>query len=274
MEATLANTRKESEMLDRLCLVLCCVCAVGLTGCGGSRLVKNSEAGSQKTLSDSQGTTLKYSLAQLQERDGQAVEAKQTYSELLEAEPDNAVYNHRYGIVLCQLGEYEEGIEFLRIADAASPNDVDILNDLGFACMVSGKNEAAVSVLETALEAHPRNERATNNLAMAHGYLGEFGEAFSLFQQIMTEAEAMSNLGYVAIQTGRKEFAVEFYSRALDLNPELDAAKEALVQLADLSQRIEHRKSIVAAGTQTDGGVVHASATAVPGAKEPVRHAR
>jgi len=259
-------------MLTRLSLLLVCLLLAVSAGCQRDRLVGNSTEKNGSGVSDKDDLEIRYSLAMLLEQEGKPVEARQAYHELLQIDPENADYNHRYGITLCQLGEYEEGIEYLRVAESSRPDDVDILNDLGFACMVSGRNEAAISVLETALEAHPRNERATNNLAMAHGYLGEFDEAYSLFRQVVTEAQAMSNLGYVALQSGRTEFAVRCYSRALDLDPEMETAKEALVQLADLEQHIAHRKSIVAEGTRGDH-VVHASATALPGTKQPVKHA-
>jgi len=214
-----------------------------------------------------------FSLAQLREGYDQLVEAKATYEELLAAESQNTEYNHRYGVLLCKLGDYKKGIESLRTADSIQPNNVDILNDLGFACMVTDRNDLAISVLETALESDPRNARATNNLAMAHGYQGDFDEAFSLFSQVMSEAEAMANLGYIATQSGKKDFAVECYSRSLDLDPDMSQAKEALVQLADLENRIEQRKAIAAESRLHDGGVVHASATVKADAKQRIRQA-
>lgn len=247
----------------RISTLLCGVCVFGLLGCQGNSVVQKDIPAIQTASAggESEDLAMKFSLAQLYEQDDQLVSAKKSYWELLQADAENADYNHRYGIVQCKLGEHEKGIEYLRVADSARPNDVDILNDLGFACMVTGKNELAIGVLETALESDPRNERATNNLALAHGYSGDFDEAFSIFQQIMGEAEAMSNLGYIATQSGKKDFAIECYSRALDLDPDMDSAKEALVQLADLEQRIAHRKSIAAETESGQGGVINASAT-------------
>ncbi|MDA0590284.1 MAG: hypothetical protein O3C17_19970 [Planctomycetota bacterium] len=77
----------------------------------------------------------------------------------------------------------------------------------------------------------------------------------------MTEAQAMSNLGYIATQTGKKDFAIECYSRALDLDSDMTEAKEALVQLADLDRRLEHRKSIASVTASNADEVIHASST-------------
>lgn len=261
-------------MLIRIFTLLSMACVCLLIGCQGNSVVQNkpdeSKVAGSKEASD---LAMKFSLAQLRENDDQLVEAKRTYEELLEAAPDNAEYNHRYGVLLCKLGEYEQGIEFLRKADSIQPNNVDILNDLGFACMVTDKNELAISVLETALEFDPRNARATNNLAMAHGYTGDYDEAYSLFTQVMPESEAMANLGYIAIQSGKRDFAIECYSRALDLDPDMNQAKEALVQLADLERRVEQRKSIAAVSDAEAAGVVHAAATVDAKAKNKIRQA-
>lgn len=259
-------------MLIRNASIICSVCLVALAGCqGGSSVVQNDAPEVQVVEKQTKDASMKFNLAMLHEQDDKFMAARKIYEELLQDDPQNAEYNHRYGVVFCKLGRYEEGIEYLRVADSARPNDVDILNDLGFACMVLGKNDLAVSVLETALENDPTNDRATNNLAMAHGYNGDFDEAYALFSQIMTEAESMANLGYIATQSGKKDFAIQCYSRALDLNPDMSEAKEALVQLADLESRIEQRKSIAAASSK-QSGVIHASA-ASPSLNGPVRHA-
>lgn len=260
-------------MLIRISSVLSMLCLIGLAGCQGNSVVQNTpDKSSPAGSTQANDLAMKFSLAQLRENDDQLIEAKRTYEELLEAEPDNADFNHRYGVLLCKLGDYEQGIESLRNADSLRPNDVDILNDLGFACMVTDRNEVAISVLETALESDPRNARATNNLAMAHGYSGDFDEAFSLFSQVLPESEAMANLGYIATQSGRKEFAIECYGRALDLDPDMNQAKEALVQLADLENRINQRKAIAAISGKNDE-VIQASGTADADPASRVRHA-
>jgi Flp pilus assembly protein TadD len=257
----------------RFSSALCAVCVFCLTGCQGNSVVQNKGPDAKVAGDKSEDKEMKFSLAKLREQDDQLVKAKKTYEELLQADPENADYNHRYGVVLFRLGRYEDGIEALRVADSTRPNDPEILNDLGFSCMVTGENTQAISVFETALEVDPQNERATNNLAMAHGYNGEFDEAYAIFQRIMTEAQAMSNLGYIATQSGRKEFAIECYSRALDLDPEMDEAKEALVQLADLERRIEQRRSIASESVSNAEKVIHASASVPAGQKNRVRQA-
>ena len=218
---------------------------------------------------------MRLSVARVREKEGKHEQALEIYEQLLNVDPDNAEYRHRYGVVLCHQGRYEEGIEALRLADAQSPDDPMVLNDLGYACLVTGQLEVAREVLEATLEIDSRNERAVNNLATVNGYLGDYDQAYDLYQRIMTEAEALANLGYVATNRGDTAFATSCYSRALDLDGDMTQAKEALVQLADLDRRIEDRKAIVAASSNENeqGGVVHAAGAIPAGSDSAVQHA-
>jgi Flp pilus assembly protein TadD len=194
----------------------------------------------------------RYSVARVREQEGKLSSAATILKELCAADPQNAVYTHRYGIVLSRLGDFEQGLKWLAKADALSPENSKILNDLGYACLMTGRAEQAVQVFATSLELDPQNTRALNNLALAHGYMGQYDKAHELFLKTMTEAEAMSNLGYVATQAGNKDFAINCYSRALDLDPELTEAKEGLVQLAELEQRLDERQAIAKASRKAE----------------------
>ncbi len=188
-----------------------------------------------------------FNVAKLSEQEGDYHVARKLYRELLQFRPEHAGTHHRLGIVEIRLGNTEKGLDHLRRAEAVAPENTAILNDLGFACITSGRPEVAEQVLMTALEINPQDERAINNLAMAYGLTGQFDKAFATFRRNLDEAEALSNLGYVATQTGDIKFATECYGRALSLDPQLNEAAEALAQLADLERQVEQRKSIAEA---------------------------
>jgi Flp pilus assembly protein TadD len=228
-----------------------------LAGCHGSN--DSSVVQTAKPASKAGNPDTRLSIARVREQEGKLSSAAAILQELCQSDPKNAEYAHRYGIVQSKLGDFENGLKWLGIADSLKPDDPEILNDLGFACLMTGRAQQASLVLETALELDPQNSRAVNNLALAHGYQGEFDKAHDLFLTNMTEAQAMSNLGYVATQTGKKEFAIQCYSRAIDLDPDLQEAKEGLLQLAELEQRINERKDIASASRQPSG-VINASA--------------
>ncbi|MHC4875552.1 MAG: tetratricopeptide repeat protein [Planctomycetota bacterium] len=243
--------------LIRLGTLLVLVGSMLLTGC---RTASRQHAGvsAEHAADNSQNITAQLQQAQARERDGDYNSARSIYLSLLKSQPENPTLQHRLGVVQIKLGEAEKGLEHLKLAEAASPNNLAILNDLGFACLTTGRPEMAQQVLKTALEINPQDERATNNLAMAYGLTGQFDKAFAMFRRKLTEAEALSNLGYVASQTGNVKFATECYSRALSLKPNLKEAAEALAQLADLERQVETQKSIAEASIRrstsaTDG---------------------
>jgi len=233
-----------------------------LTGCsqGRSNTVVTERGSGRKAKADLE---TKFSLAKIRENEGQVNQAKTIYEQLVTADPNRSEYRHRYGIALTRLGQFEDGMEQLRQADALDPDNPSILNDLGYCCIMAGRFDVAQQVLKTSQELNPTNERVQNNLAIAYGFAGEFDKAFATFRRTMPEAEALANLGYVATQTGRTDFAVDCYSRALRLDPTHRRAAEALAQIADLDRQVQQRRSIAQA-TQ-DGRPSIAQATAAPG---------
>lgn len=241
----------------------------------GSSLLAGCQTASRQLASSKDTTAAKandqfaaqFNVAKLREQEGDFHVARKLYQELLQLNPDHAGTHHRLGIVEIRLGEAEKGLDHLRRAEAAAPENMAILNDLGFACITTGRPELAQQVLITALEINPHDERAINNLAMAYGLTGQFDKAFATFRRKLNEAEALSNLGYVATQAGDLKFAAECYSRALSLNPGLNEAGEALAQLADLERQVEQQKSIAAATKRNSLGDSE-SAIRLTGAQE------
>jgi Flp pilus assembly protein TadD len=243
--------------MSRLVYTFALLPTLCLIGCQGS---SNSPVGqSAKPASAPSDLATKFSVARIREQEGKLSSASTMLQELCAADPENADYAHRYGIVLSQLGDFEEGLRWLSTADALSPNNSKIMNDLGYACLMTGKSEQAKQVFATALELDPQNFRAVNNLALAHGYVGEFDTAYEMFLRTMTEAEAMSNLGYVAVQAGNKDFATQCYSRALDIDPDMKEAKQGLLQLAELEQQLSQRNAIAKASGKEGSKIQQAS---------------
>ena len=241
----------------------------------GTSLITGCQTASQQVVSSSPAKSVaandqfaaQFNVAKLREQEGDYHVARKLYQELLKLNPEHAGTHHRLGIVEIRLGEAEKGLDHLRRAEAAAPENMAILNDLGFACITTGRPELAQQVLMTALEINPRDERAINNLAMAYGLTGQFDKAFATFRRKLDEAEALSNLGYVATQAGDIKFATECYSRALSLNPQLNEAAEALAQLADLERQVEQQKSIAEA-TKRNAPAQSGSAIRLTGAQE------
>lgn len=187
---------------------------------------------------------LRFDMARASESDGRLAKAEEVYRSLCESHPKDAKFHQRLGVVLIRLGRHEQGLQELNLANQLDPSDLNILNDLGYGYLRSGDTETAIKTLTKARDLDPQNKRTNNNLALALGYHGELRESLKIFQQTMSETEALANLGYLATQSGNTELATKAYSRALSLDPEMKSAAEALAQLASLREDLESARSI------------------------------
>ena len=196
--------------------------------------------------------------ARASETDGQLARAEAAYRILSESEPKVARFHQRRGVVLTRMGHPKEGLGELEQARRLEPGNTNILNDLGYAYLQSGEPTEAAAIFKKTLEIDPQNKRANNNLALAVGYDGDLKESFRIFQSTMPEAEALSNLGYLATQNGKTDLAVKAYSRALTLEPDKKSAAEALTQLALMNQDIEMTRSIASDLDSANDGMTDA----------------
>ena len=212
-----------------------------LVGCSATKpFASKSQKAKDKLLADE----MQFDLAQAAEKDGQFARSAEVYRKLSEEKPEVAQLHQRLGIVLTRMGQRPEGLVELERAtqlDSANPH---ILNDLGYACLQMGEIDRATELFRKALAINPQSKRSNNNLALALGYSGDLKESFRVFQNTLTESEALENLGYLAAQSGNSELAVKAYSRALSLEPERKSAGEALIQLALLDRDLSESQSI------------------------------
>jgi Flp pilus assembly protein TadD len=208
------------------------------TGCQSARRFVRNASPAKRAEADTILT-----LAQVHEQEGQFKKAEGLYRELHEQDPDNAFVCHHLGVVLIQLGRDDEGRLLIEQANVLQPDSPEILNDLGYSYLLSGEIEQAESILQDAYQLNPDDERTISNLALAVGYGGRYDESLSLYRETLTDAEAYANLGYIAVQRGEGPKALHYYNKALDLDPHLKPAAQAMVQLADLQKRAEGGRS-------------------------------
>lgn len=215
-----------------------CLSVLFTSGCA----TNPAQLAARHTKATSGRSELQFGVARAREQEGDLTTALQTYEALYQSEPANAQVCHRLGVVKLRMGENTDGITYLMEADSLSPDNAEIKADLGFAHIQQGDFELAEQFLRDSLNLDPSNKLATNNLALAVGYQGRMSESFNIYKTVVDEAEAHANLGYICSQMGRTELAVQQYNRALDLNPTLKSAAEALVQISQLESQIASMK--------------------------------
>lgn len=115
-------------------------------------------------------------------------------------------------------------------------------NNLGFALASDGQHLAAIDEFSQALLLDPSLTRARNNLGFSLAALGRDEEAFSVFRAVQesqtsspltSEANAYYNLGLARAARGDADGARQSLSRALELAPDHERARDALASLTE-----------------------------------------
>lgn len=230
-------------------IALLCCWAAALHGCASAKqAARKLKPGAAREFET------RLTMAQIHEREGKLQKAANIYAELLKERPEHAKLCHRYGVVLTELGKGDEGVQYLERARTADPNNAAVLSDLGYAYLISDELESAETLLRDAFEQDPRDERTVNNLALAVGLNGRFEESQALYERVNSRAEAQANLGYICVQRGDGQRAMAHFNKALDLDPSLKPAAEALVQLHEMKRSFDAERPAIAQWAERQKG--------------------
>jgi len=133
----------------------------------------------------------------------------------------------RAGMSNERTGDYPGAVRSYRRGLEVEPDNVEILNALGFALFQEGNSREAVVEFEKALAVDPKHWKAHNNLALASIDLGELEVAEAHYREslaIEPQPAIYSDLGFVLEREGLGEEASEMYRKALELDPGSAAA--------------------------------------------------
>lgn len=120
---------------------------------------------------------------------------------------------------------------YLEIASKA-PEQASSYNNIGVSELTQGHYAEAIIQFSKAFMINEKNERITNNLAMAFALYGQEDQALKLFKKTVGEAAAWNNLGYLYMTKGRYDDAERALYKALELNPKFyEKAQENLERL-------------------------------------------
>ncbi|QDT41465.1 photosystem I assembly protein Ycf3 [Gimesia alba] len=176
-------------------------------------------------------------MARTAEDKGQFADAERTYRVMLQRNPQNATVLHRMGIVCSKLGKHDSATKYLMEAVKIQPNNATYLTDLGYALYLQNDLPAAEIALEESIKRDPSSKRSFNNMSLVLGHQGRMDEAYQVARTVMSAEEAHANIGYICLQRGMLDDAARHYNRALEMDPNLDSVKEAIVQIAELQKQ-------------------------------------
>jgi tetratricopeptide (TPR) repeat protein len=157
-------------------------------------------------------------------RAGNLDAAREGYTAVLEAAPDNPQAHRLMGVALAQSGHIEEAEQHLRSAVEAAPGDATGWDNLGLVLRNQGRGDEAAEAFERALKLNPRLVSAQFNLGQLHQMRGEPERAAECYRASLEAAAdfapAHGALGTALMALGEKVDARQHLERAIALAPE------------------------------------------------------
>jgi len=170
----------------------------------------------------------------------------------------------RAGMANERTGNYPAAVKAYERGLAIEPDNVELLNALGFSLFQQGRSKEAVVALEKALVVDPKHAKAHNNLALAAIDSGELEVAEAHYREslaINPQPAIYNDLGFVLERQGLPDEAAEAYRNALKLDPRSATAHynlgSSLARSGKFAEAESHlRKSLtISPNTQTYTGL-------------------
>jgi tetratricopeptide (TPR) repeat protein len=114
---------------------------------------------------------------------GDLARAETLLDPILKTDPDLPEVNHQLGMIYVRTGRTEAGLQLLRKAVAARPEESLYWNNLGAACLAIERSQEAVDAVRKALTIDPKNFMAWQNLGLGQRDLGDRAAAAEAFDR-------------------------------------------------------------------------------------------
>jgi Flp pilus assembly protein TadD len=128
-------------------------------------------------------------------------------------------------------GDLAAAEQLYRQSLAADPTSAASVNDLGLCLARQGKLEPSAAVLRQAIMMRPDKQLYRNNIATVLVEMGKTDEALSHLQTVSSPAAAHYNVGQLLVRGGKTDEAKAQFAEAIQIEPSLGAAREALAKL-------------------------------------------
>jgi Tfp pilus assembly protein PilF len=174
--------------------------------------------------------------AQELEKNASEFQAIAFYEKARQHDPKCHVSRH-LAVLYDRQGDFQKAQEEYRKALKETPRDPDLLNDMGYGYYSRGRWAEAEKCLRLALEIKPDHTHALINLGLCVGEQGHYQEALDLFGKVLTQAQALCNLGFILTTQHKWEEAKRTYKEALEIDPDIPLARAALAKLEKAEQQ-------------------------------------
>lgn len=137
----------------------------------------------------------------------------------------------RMGAALDRLGRFAQAEPHYLKALKLTPKDPKVWNDAGYSDYLQNRLADAERSFKTADSLGPGNPLVLTNLGLVLAAESKTDEALAAFSRAGGAAAGHANLGYILAAMGKTDLAREHYRSALQLQPELAPARQALARL-------------------------------------------
>ncbi len=169
--------------------------------------------------------------AQTCERQGDVPQARQNLQRALTMWPGNTEVLRAAARMEDRQRNLPLAENLYRQAVAADPQSAAALNDLGLCLAREGKLEPSLQTIEQAIHLQPDKALYRNNAATVLVEMHQDQQALAHLSSVHSPADANFNLGQLLVERGRAADAAPYFQTALQLNPGLQQAQEALAKL-------------------------------------------
>ncbi len=167
----------------------------------------------------------------LHESQNRPDDAIEQYRAAIASEPNLLAAYDRLASLLDRLGRFKESEDVYQEALKRIPDQAFLHNNLGFSYILQRRWSEAENALYRAIELKPDFARAHVNLALALAQQDRFDEAFPHFQAVLPAEDAHFNMGLMYQSRRKPVEAAKSFKTALELNPNLTAARDHLKKL-------------------------------------------
>ncbi|TFH47714.1 MAG: tetratricopeptide repeat protein [Lysobacterales bacterium] len=153
---------------------------------------------------------------------GRLREAERLYKSVLDAEPNHPDALHLLGVLLTQVGEYDDAVEHIQAALNLDRDSAPFRSSLAQAYFRSGKLTEAIATLERALALQPDSFQAFSDLGAVLQESGELERAITAYRRSIALHPGLAivhfNLGTALKQRGSISDAIACVEKAVAMD--------------------------------------------------------
>jgi tetratricopeptide (TPR) repeat protein len=206
-----------------------------LRGPGSSSLVEPIASGSKhkdELLPAHERAQVCVETATLLEKQGKVADAIAFYEQARQLHPRVENLSWKLAVLYDQVGDFDSARQEYEKAYKARPRSADLCNDIGYSHYNRGNWKEAETWFRKAVDLDGSHERAWTHLGMTLAQQNRTQESLVAFQNVVSEAEAQSNLSFVLASQGKHDQARQTSYEALQKNGDLERTRR-LIQVVD-----------------------------------------